>query len=306
MPTNHTLLTTPGIRCVLFDLGDTLWMRGSKAIWDSMEKASHFRAASLLRTHFSPSLLPALDDLVLGSRLRADLEIQIKQQIHQQPFLEPNGPMMVQQTLRSWQLDEAPHGFYEALFEALRIRIPEARPLFPDALETLEALKARGFLLGIVTNRLWGGEIFQKDLEVLGLRRFFEPSHMAISADLGLRKPNPQIFHYVLDSFGIKPSEAVMVGDSLRADIAGGKRLGLKTIWKPKPQQRERVSLSEASKQAIPSSSTVRDLPPAGLLSTDDDYVLAHHATDQQNLQPDMIIDQLGELLALLPEEAYL
>ncbi|HCJ35620.1 MAG TPA: hypothetical protein DHV65_15165, partial [Ktedonobacter sp.] len=61
--------------------------------------------------------------------------------------------------------------------------------------------------------------------------------------DLGIRKPNPAIFLHTLNALDIPPTEAVMVGDSLSADIAGGKGLGLYTIWKPNPDVQRQAQL---------------------------------------------------------------
>lgn len=44
------------------------------------------------------------------------------------------------------------------------------------------------------------------------------------------KKPNPKIAKKYLDSIGIKPSEAVMIGDRPLTDILVGKFLGCKTI----------------------------------------------------------------------------
>ena len=44
------------------------------------------------------------------------------------------------------------------------------------------------------------------------------------------KKPNPNVARAYLESVGIKPEEAVMVGDRPLTDILVGKRLGCKTI----------------------------------------------------------------------------
>ena len=107
-----------------------------------------------------------------------------------------------------------------------------------------QRLQQRGFLLGVVTNRQWGGKTFREDLEILGLLEYFQYQHMAISADLGVRKPHPAIFQHALNALCVAPEEAVMVGNSLRADIVGAQRSGIFTIWKPKPGMRNRPSSS--------------------------------------------------------------
>ncbi len=57
---------------------------------------------------------------------------------------------------------------------------------------------------------------------------FFD--EIVLSCDIKLLKPNPKIFFLPLKRLGIKPSDAVMIGDSVRTDINGAKKAGLKTI----------------------------------------------------------------------------
>lgn len=46
-----------------------------------------------------------------------------------------------------------------------------------------------------------------------------------------VRKPNPVFFEHVLSELGIKPHEAAMIGDRLHADVLGGNRMGMYTIY---------------------------------------------------------------------------
>ena len=48
---------------------------------------------------------------------------------------------------------------------------------------------------------------------------------------MGLRKPNPAIFHLALSAWGLPPDEVVMVGDTLGADILGAQLAGLHNVW---------------------------------------------------------------------------
>jgi 2-haloalkanoic acid dehalogenase type II len=57
------------------------------------------------------------------------------------------------------------------------------------------------------------------------------------SRDLGVRKPNPEIFKIVLDRLNVKPSEAVHVGDSVEADMYGAKESGITGVWIKTPDQ---------------------------------------------------------------------
>ena len=313
------MLTGRTVRCILFDLGDTLWFRKDLVLWQQLENASNIRAVSLLTQLVDSAYLPDVIDTALGQRLRDSVDEQIRIMIRQNPDFEPDCAYAVTQVLRQWGIDGVPRESSAAIFEALRVRIPESRPLFDDVLSTLAALRQRGFQLGVVTNRQWGGTPFQEDLQTLGLLNFFDPRHIAISADLGVRKPNPAIFLHALNALNIPPSEAVMVGDSLKADIAGGKMLDIFTIWKPKPSVRQQAHLVATGAVATASSTSsfsedyTEDRPrdvPEGLHITDDDYVLAHIKSragkwDQDlpgDIKPDLIIENVSDLLDIFSE----
>ena len=317
------------IRCILFDLGDTLWSRKDASVWQRMEGASNQRAVMLLRQHISPALLPAHDDETLGQRLREALNEQVRAAIRLDPGHEPGGALAIVQALRQWGIDTINLSLGADLFEALRVRIPGSRPLFDDVLPTLAELRRRGFQPGVVTNRLWGGKLFQEDLRTLGLLNHFEYRHMAISADLGVRKPHPAIFQHALDALHVPAEQTVMVGDSLRADIVGAQRLGIFTIWKPKPAWRRRIeaqlitpgasastgtnaetSLHQALLQAELTSGEQVDVPPPDVHITDDDFVLARvKSRDGQmdryihdNITPDLVIERTSDLLDIFFE----
>src|SRR5262249_15963770 len=85
------------------------------------------------------------------------------------PEIEANGPLAMLQVLQQLGIERVDIPFATTIFEALRIRIPASRPLFSDTLPTLAALQQRGFLLGVVTNRLYAAEPFQEALGTLGL-----------------------------------------------------------------------------------------------------------------------------------------
>lgn len=96
---------------------------------------------------------------------------------------------------------------------------------FPDAAPTLEALKHRGFRLGVIANQEPGAKA---RLDAWGLGRFF--SVIASSAELGVAKPNREIFLRALELAGCEPEHAVMVGDRLDNDIRPAKELEMMTI----------------------------------------------------------------------------
>ncbi len=58
------------VRCILFDLGDTLWRRKDFKDWERLEASANQRAVALLRERVASQLPANLDDLALGLRLR--------------------------------------------------------------------------------------------------------------------------------------------------------------------------------------------------------------------------------------------
>ena len=226
--------TKRNIRCVLFDLGSTLWVREEAGDHQGKEDA-YRRAGSLLRRARGGDTLDERDTLALGRLARKALSQRIHEEAHQRPEYEPDFAQVMMEALWQLGLTGADRELGHAVFEALRVRIPGSRVLFPDTLRTLAALKQRGYILGVVTNRAYGGQPFHEDLQTMGLLDYFEYQHMAISADLGIRKPHPEIFKYALDRLSVLPEETAMVGDNLRADVGGAKGLQMLGIWKSRP-----------------------------------------------------------------------
>mgnify|MGYP002579080376 CR=1 FL=1 len=96
---------------------------------------------------------------------------------------------------------------------------------FDDCEETLRTLCDRGYQLDVIANQKLGA----KDrLDVWGLGRYF--SVIASSAELGVSKPDSEIFLGALVMADCRPENAVMVGDRLDNDIRPAKELGMKTI----------------------------------------------------------------------------
>jgi putative hydrolase of the HAD superfamily len=97
--------------------------------------------------------------------------------------------------------------------------------LFPDAIPTFEMLRASGYRLGIISNWSWN----LPDLcDGLGIAPWFE--HIVTSARVGASKPHHAIYEYALSWFGVRPEEAVQIGDNLFADVQGARAHGMHGI----------------------------------------------------------------------------
>ncbi len=97
-----------------------------------------------------------------------------------------------------------------------------------DSLETIKQLKSQNYQLGILSN---AGD--DKDVQTLvegfGIHSYFD--FVLTSAACYYRKPHSRAFELALAHWNIAPSEAIMIGDSLDADILGAKQVKMKTIW---------------------------------------------------------------------------
>jgi HAD superfamily hydrolase (TIGR01549 family) len=98
--------------------------------------------------------------------------------------------------------------------------------VLPGVKEMLEDLNGR-YHLAIVANAI--SDVSRLALQKLDVAKYFD--YIVLSRDLGVRKPDPEIFIYALRSMWIKGSEAIHVGDSLEIDVQGGKNAGMKTVW---------------------------------------------------------------------------
>ena len=101
----------------------------------------------------------------------------------------------------------------------------EASAAFTRNRPILEALKAR-YRLGIVSN-------FYGNLEAVCRSAAIAPLFgvMVDSQCVGAEKPDPAIFHVALETLRATPETTVFVGDLLRRDREGARRMGMRFIW---------------------------------------------------------------------------
>lgn len=99
--------------------------------------------------------------------------------------------------------------------------------LYDDAADTLKKLKERGYKIGLVSNS--GYQVQYTKLELTDIKKYFDC--FSISEEIKLYKPDKEIFFDSLNKLGIKPNEAVYVGDNYEKDIKGAMNASLKPIW---------------------------------------------------------------------------
>jgi putative hydrolase of the HAD superfamily len=214
------------IRAVLFDLGNTLWHIPSPPPVERIREETVRRIFGLLR---SWGVEPEGEMRFIGRDIRLAITAADKQ-AYETDAVSPHFPDVVREVAEAKGLDLTAEQVVQ-LWQTWNLEGSFfGRKLFDDAVDTLETLRERGYRLACVTNRPYAGPQFQTEIEEHGLAALFDA--MSVSCEIGYMKPHPEIFQHALEALRIAPADAVMVGDSLRADVQGAQELGMTAVWR--------------------------------------------------------------------------
>ena len=95
----------------------------------------------------------------------------------------------------------------------------------PDVAPALEALRARGLRLVVVSN---ANGTLRAHLDRIGMTRRFDV--VLDSADEGVEKPDPRFFEIALEKSGASRDTTIHVGDLYYVDVMGARAAGLRGI----------------------------------------------------------------------------
>jgi len=109
---------------------------------------------------------------------------------------------------------------------AYRFGYLQARRAVDGAADLLAALRLHG-RIGVVSNNLLDEQ--REKLDFCGLAAYVDV--LTVSEEAGVSKPHPRIFQIALERLGVSAADAVMIGDSWAADIAGAARMGIRPVW---------------------------------------------------------------------------
>ncbi len=125
-----------------------------------------------------------------------------------------------------FMLPDAPGDFVRANAAALNEiwRDYTSKQLLPDAVETVNALAGRGYLLGIISNTTSPNEV-PRLLAEHGIANFF--SAVILSSTFGRRKPHPSLFFAACRQMGLPPECCAYIGDSEARDLVGARLAGI-------------------------------------------------------------------------------
>jgi putative hydrolase of the HAD superfamily len=98
--------------------------------------------------------------------------------------------------------------------------------LSPGALDVLMALRDRGCKLGLVTNGF--AATHHEKIDRLGLRDRMDA--FFIADEVGMIKPDPELYRHACRVLGSEPARTAMVGDRYARDVLGAHEVGLFTV----------------------------------------------------------------------------
>lgn len=93
----------------------------------------------------------------------------------------------------------------------------------PHLKETMEALKAMGLRLGVISNII-SRSVVRHFLAEYGIEELMDC--VITSAETGIRKPSPEIFRAAEKAMDLRPEELAYVGDTISRDVIGTRKAG--------------------------------------------------------------------------------
>ncbi len=200
------------LKAVLFDWGDTL-MRWT---WDPAKlSAGHRAGLDAIACAHEPGLTARFREAYLPLLVRPGA------------IEEVDYPALVRSMLGDFGIDVGDDELNRFLEAEHRVW-DSAHELAATTHALLDALRADGFALAIVSNAFDPPWLLHGDLERLGIAKRVDVA--VFSSEIGRRKPDPAIFRAALDRLGVEPGEALHVGDRLYEDVHGAAALGIRTV----------------------------------------------------------------------------
>ena len=102
--------------------------------------------------------------------------------------------------------------------------------VLPGAKKALEGVKRKGLKVTVTGNVMfWPGSYTRLLLERFGLMNYIDKTFFA--DEVGAFKPLPEMFRKPLETFNVKPEEAIHIGDTKAEDFEGALKVGLWAVW---------------------------------------------------------------------------
>lgn len=207
------------IKGAVFDLGETLIT--FEASWDDVfteSRAQLIEYLALIAGNFDPREFDQ----------RFKQAVESAQSEREQDYRERPLAEILAETLDRFGLGPLTPDQMKRAMEVMFEPSESAWTPVPGVDRILGRIRDSGLQLGLISNASDATNVHRL-IEKAGIRTYFDP--IIVSAEHGWRKPAQQIFHSLLQSWDLQPAGAVMIGDTLGADILGAQRVGMRNIW---------------------------------------------------------------------------
>ncbi|MDD1369633.1 HAD family hydrolase [Bacillus sp. MHSD_36] len=98
---------------------------------------------------------------------------------------------------------------------------------FEDVHHTLQTLQQEGYSLGIISNGEYEQQV--EKLTALNILQYFK--HIFTSSEIGVSKPDPQIFQRTVLQSNLEMKDCYYIGDRLETDAISSTAAGMQGIW---------------------------------------------------------------------------
>lgn len=203
--TSERLSEQSAVEAVVFDYGGVLTtpVRDSIAAWleaDGIDPQSFSRTLKAWLSRDAPAGTP-VHRLETGELSAAEF-----------------GSLLAAELVRHDGDPVVADGIVDRLFAGMRVE--------PVMFDLVADLRALGLRTGLLSNS-WGNTYARGRIAAV----FDE---VVISGEVGLRKPQPEIYRLVLDGLGVRPERTVFVDDA-EPNLVGARQIGLRTLLHTDP-----------------------------------------------------------------------
>ncbi len=203
-----------GYKNLFFDLDDTLWAFSVNA------QSTFFE---MYQKHRYGRYFPSFEHFYqLYQQRNHQLWVDYaagkvtKDELNRQRFLYPL------QVVGVPRAEEVATAFAKDFFQV----IPTKSEVVPHAHEVLQELSSR-YNLYILSNGFH--ELQRHKMRSAKLDTYFKA--IILSDDIGILKPNPELFHHAMKVTNATPADSLMIGDSWESDVIGASAVGMHQVY---------------------------------------------------------------------------
>jgi putative hydrolase of the HAD superfamily len=121
-----------------------------------------------------------------------------------------------------------PDNLLHDILDAEQMCWDRAVTLDPDALQVLSWLGTHGIKRAVCSNAPFPPEMMRRQVNGNGISEMVDA--VVFSSEIGRRKPAPEMYQAALNALGVRPENALFVGDRVREDYEGPRALGMRAV----------------------------------------------------------------------------